>query len=291
MKKNRKVKISTLGSRITSAISVALALILLGVMAMAMVTSHKLAGNIRSNVGLVVRMIPEATDAETARVKAKLTAMPSTATVTFTSADSILSEESRIMGEDIAAILDQNPFGGEFEIKVKEGYAVADSLNVLAERISADEAVDEVSAETGVVENVNSALDRAIIIIFIIAVAMFVISVVLIRNTVSLSVYSRRFIIHTMKLVGATGAFIRRPFLRAGAVTGMISSIAAIAVVVGIWIYSVTFDPIFGEVLDTAVMVWIFIGMFIAGTAVCLVASALATNKYLRADYDDMFKH
>ncbi len=108
----------------------------------------------------------------------------------------------------------------------------------------------------------------------------------LINNTVSLAIYSRRFIIHTMKLVGATGAFIRRPFLIAGLATAAI----AIAVLAAIRAYSTSFDAALDSALPWPSMGWIFAGVLACGLLICLIASIIATNRYLRADYDEMFK-
>ncbi len=112
----------------------------------------------------------------------------------------------------------------------------------------------------------------------------------LINNTVSLAIYSRRFIIHTMKLVGATGAFIRRPFLIAGLATGATAAAIAIAVLAAIRAYSTSFDAALDSALPWPSMGWIFAGVLACGLLICLIASIIATNRYLRADYDEMFK-
>ena len=111
----------------------------------------------------------------------------------------------------------------------------------------------------------------------------------LINNTVSLAVYSRRFIIHTMKLVGATGAFIRRPFILAGIATGAIAAGVAIALLAALRAYAATFDPMVNLLLGWTDMAMIFIAMALLGILICALASTVATNRYLRADYDEMF--
>ena len=140
-----------------------------------------------------------------------------------------------------------------------------------------------------VVDSVNSFLNRLSVVLLAIAAALLVISFVLINNTVSLAVYSRRFIIHTMKLVGATGAFIRRPFLLAGAGTGAIAGVAAAAILAGIRAYGATFDPIVDVLLPWWTMAWLLAAVILAGVVICVLASIFATNRYLRADYDEMF--
>lgn len=290
MKKNPKAKISSFGSQITSAISVALVLLLVGLMAMAMITSHRLADDIRSNVGIIVKMLPGAADAEIERVQRRISGCEGIAVATYSSPEKILADESELMGEDLSAMLDQNPFGGEFEVKVVPAYANNDSIAKITAIVGEDPSVDEIVTESEVVDSINSVLGRFSLAMSIIAAALLIISFVLINNTVSIAVYSRRFIIHTMKLVGATGAFIRRPFLIAGIVTGVASALIAIAAVAGIRAYAATFDATIDSLIGWGTMSWIFGGMLIAGPGICVAASAIATNRYLRADYDEMFK-
>ena len=290
MKTPRREKISTLGSQVTSAISVALVLILLGAMAMAMVVSNRLADEIRGNIGLVVKVMPGASDADIDRVQQRLSALCASSAIAYSSPEKILADESELMGEDIGSFLDENPFGGEFEITLLPLFANPDSIGALTAKIAQDPAVDEVVSQTEVVANINSVLGRVSVVLLIVAAALLAVSIALINNTVSLAVYSRRFIIHTMKLVGATGAFIRRPFLLAALVTGLVASLGAIACVAGIRAYAATFDPAVEALLNWGAMAWIFAGMLLAGPLICMAASAIATNRYLRAGYDDMFK-
>ena len=290
MKNSRKVKISTFGSQITSAISVALVLVLLGIMAMMVTTSHRLVNDIRSNVGIIVKMLPAAADAEIDRVQKLINRQAGVASIEYSSPEKILADESEIMGENLAAILDQNPFGGEFDVRLLPKYAVSDSIEIIAKAIANDPSIDEIVTETAVVDNINAVLHRLTMVLLIIAIAMLIISFVLINNTVSLAVYSRRFIIHTMKLVGATSAFIRRPFLIAGIITGAVSAIVAIGLISALRAYASTFDPIVEDILVWKIMGCIFAGLLILGPMICLTASAIATNKYLRSGYDEMFK-
>lgn len=290
MKDRRLAKISTFGSQITSVISVALVLLILGILAMALQASRSLSDDIRSNMGFVVKLTPSATDADINRIKSLVVATPGVASFIFSSPESILAEESKLMGEDYAALLDENPFGAEFEIRMKADYASGDSIAAVSARLAADTAVAETVTESTVVDSVNSVLRRLSVILLSIAAALLVISFVLINNTVSLAVYSRRFIIHTMKLVGATGGFIRRPFVLAGVATGAIAAAIAIVLLIGIRAYASTFDPAVDRALPWQSMAIIFAGVTATGLLICTCASAIATNRYLRTDYDDMFK-
>lgn len=291
MTKKHKTKISTLGSRVTSIVSVWLVLIILGLLGVTLQASHSMADDIRSRVGFVVKLMPSATDVDIQRVRRTVDAAPGIAAKEYMSPEAILAEETRHMGEDIQGMLaSENPYGAEFNIKVTPEYSVSDSIARLASRFELDPAVEEVVTQMAVVDSVNHVLTRMAWILAGVGAALLVISFVLINNTVSLAIYSRRFIIHTMKLVGATGAFIRRPFVLAGAVTGAVSAAAAIAVLAALRAYAATVDPTVAAMLPWSAMGVIFVLLAVVGTAVCALASVFATNRYLRAKYDDMFK-
>ena len=290
MTKRHSARISTFGSQITSVISVALVLLILGILAMTLEASRSLSDDIRRNIGFVVKLSPSASADDVNRVKHLVSASPAIDSYVFASPDNILAEESRLMGEDLGEMLDENPFGAEFDVRLKPRYACGDSIAAISAVIDADDAVDEIVTETAVVDSINSVIRRLTAILLAIAAALLIISFVLINNTVSLAIYSRRFIIHTMKLVGATGAFIRRPFLIAGLATGATAAAIAIAVLAAIRAYSTSFDAALDSALPWPSMGWIFAGVLACGLLICLIASIIATNRYLRADYDEMFK-
>lgn len=289
MTQRRSARISTLGSRLTSVISVALVLLVLGALAMVLVASGSIGEQVRANMGFIVKMEPGASDASVAAVKNRILSAPYVDRFVFASPDDIMAEESEAMGENLAELVDENPYSAEFDIKVKPQWAEADSINTLAARLEMIDGVEHVVTETAVVDSVNSVLRRLGWALMAMAAALLVISFVLINNTVSLAVYSRRFIIHTMKLVGATGAYIRRPFLAAGAATGIVAAAIAIALLSGLRAYVATIDPAAAALVGWQPMACIFAGLVLAGVLICTLASMFATNRYLRASYDEMF--
>ncbi len=289
MTRKPNTRISTLGSRLTSIVSVTLVLIILGILGMTLRASSALSDDIRSNIGFVVKLSREASDIEAGTLRRQISEARFTESLVYSSAEAILAEESELMGTPLDSLLEENPFGAEIEVKVKPAYACTDSITAIAAAMETVPTVDEVVTQATVVDSVNSFLNRLSVVLLAIAAALLVISFVLINNTVSLAVYSRRFIIHTMKLVGATGAFIRRPFLLAGAGTGAIAGVAAAAILAGIRAYGATFDPIVDVLLPWWTMAWLLAAVIVAGVVICVLASVFATNRYLRADYDEMF--
>lgn len=289
MAKKPRARISTFGSRLTSIVSVTLVLLILGILAMTIEASSRLGDDIRSNIGFIVKIDRSASDADISRLKREMAEARFTESIAYTSADEILRQESEYMGEPLDELLDENPFGPELDVKVKPLYANSDSIAAIARGVEMSVSVDEVVTQSAMVDNINSVLSRLTVILVAIALALLVISFVLINNTVSLAVYSRRFIIHTMKLVGATGSFIRRPFLMAGLATGAIAAVAASVVLAAAKTYGSNIDPLLDILVPWQSMWIIFAIITVVGLLICLCASALATNRYLRADYDEMF--
>lgn len=294
--RKRDGRISAMGSQITAMISVTLVLLIIGLLAMTMIVSRSAQRQIRSNAGFVVKIDRDATDGDIARVGALLglsnkSGQSEISEVVFRSAEEIMAEESALMGEQIDSLLGDNPFGPEYEVRVTPDYAVTDSIERIAARLRGDAAVNEVVTQGAVVDRINAMMRQLSYVLGGMALALMIISFVLINNTVSLSVYSRRFIIHTMKLVGATGGFIRRPFVRAAVWIGIVSAVIANGILFGAWWYGCTLTAEVEELLPCAAM-WCVMGVvLLASLLICMGASAMATNRYLRASYDEMFKN
>ena len=140
------------------------------------------------------------------------------------------------------------------------------------------------------VDSINHNIKSIALILTIVAAALLFISFALLNNTVRLTVYSRRFLIHTMKLVGATGGFIRRPIINSNMLSGLVAAIIADLLLAGALFYLHSADKVIAAALPWEEAAWVFAGIIVIGIAICSIASLFATNKYLRSDYDDMFK-
>lgn len=289
MTQRRSNRISTFGSQLTSIVSVSLVLLILGVLALTGIAGRTGSDMLKSNIGFIVKLDRSASETDANRLKKNFNKAPYVASYVYSSADEILASESEYLGEDIMTLVDVNPYGAEFDVKVRPDFAVADSIAAISESLAEDAAIAEVLTESTMIAAINSALERLTWILAAIAAVLLVISAVLINNTVHLAVYSRRFVIYTMKLVGATGGFIRRPFILAGAFNGLISAaVASVLLICGV-LYASNVDPVVASLFNP-MLCGVVIGLlFIVGAFICTVASVFATNRYLRATYDDMF--
>lgn len=292
MAKRRHHLIPMFGTRATATVSVALVLFILGIASIVGIATHRVTETIKENIGFVVLFNEDVTASDIAAVKNQLKAHPGVAKCEYSSPEVVLERWQKMVGEgeDICMLADVNPFVGEMDVHVTSKYALSDSINVIIAPLILMPQISDIKVHTEMIGRINSTLRSVTLGLFIVAVALLVISFVLIFNTVRLSVYARRFIIHTMKLVGATPGFIRRPFLVDNVVNGIVASMIAIAGLSLLVYYCRALDLSVASVLDWSILAPVFTGVVIVGVLLCLVASIFATNRYLRLSYDEMFK-
>ncbi len=290
MEKKRHSGISTFSAQITSTISVALVLLLLGIIAMLGIAAHSVTTSIKENMGFDIVLKEETAESVVNELKQKWTSAPYVASVKYFSQEDALNKWQDETGENLVEMLGVNPFCAEFEVKVKADYADVDSIEKIVAPLRANQAISEINVHTEMVETINSNIRSIALILSIVAAALILISFVLINNTVRLTVYARRFLIHTMKLVGATPGFIRRPFIINNILNGIIASIVAVGVLAGILYYCSTLDVSITKAVTWGQASWVFAGMLMAGILLCALAALFAANKYIRLDYDSMFK-
>ena len=281
---------STFGLQYTSVVSVALTLVILGILAISAYAAHRMVDSVRSNVSVTVYAKNGATALELNRIKRLVKDEPAVSHYKFLSADMVLAQEVRYIGEDVAAILDENPYSAEFDLHLNPRYVNADSVDVLTRRLSADAAVKSVQTNTAVVQSVDRSFGKLALVLGCVAAILLVISFVLINNTVSLSIYSRRFVLRTMKLVGATPSFIRRPFVRTGISNGAIAGLLASAVLAAIQAYAMEADAEIAELLSWTASGCVYAALVVLGAIICAGASWFAATRYLRLNYDSLYR-
>lgn len=292
MKKSRSHVIPVLSTQVTAIVSVALVLIILGIVGLFGIAARAVSHDIRQQVGFQVMLADNVSDARIAELKHYWSATPYVATVRYASAEDVLNRWKELGGEDDGEVelLGINPFAPEFEIGVTPEYSEPATLDKIVAEVAKMPGVTDVSLHTEVVKSINNTMKSLALVLFVVAGALLLISFVLINNTVRLTVYARRFTIHTMKLVGATAGFIRRPFIWSSVINGVIAGIISIVVLGGLLFYLGTIDPEVLRVVDWRPAAMLFSGLFLAGILICALAAFFAANKYLRLGYDNMFK-
>ncbi len=290
MKNKQRNRLAGWSDYVTSTISVTLVLFILGLVGAINITFHGISRQVKEKMGFTVVLADSISSEGIESLRTLANQAPYISEYNYLSSEEVLAEETQGEGNDLVELLGVNPYAPMLEVRVKEEYANADSITAITAQWNAMPEVDEATANTEMIDNLDRNARLLNLILIIIAAALLLISFVLINNTVRLTVYSRRFLIHTMKLVGATGAFIRRPFLQINLLQGVISGVLASGILVGFTAWAASLK----EVLLTAFLPWdavglLCLGMIVAGMIICTLAALLATNRYLRKDYDAMF--
>ena len=279
-------------TRATATVSVALVLVILGIAAMVGVATHRLSQSVRDNMGFVVIFNEDVTADDIAGVTEHLKSTGAVSRTEYSSPDDILARWQKMVGEDedILRLANVNPFTAELEVIVNTEYASADSIGGLVAPLALMPQVGDVKIHSDLIDNVNATLRSVSLTLVAIAIALLVVSFGLIFNTVRLSVYSKRFIINTMQLVGATAGFIRRPFLSESVVNGAVAGVIASLIVTAMLYSCRTLDGTIASILDWGTAGLVMGGMVITGMLICLIAALFACNRYLSLSYDELYR-
>ena len=231
MKRRRKNAGSRRGMQmITLCISTSMVLVLLGLVVFSVLTSRNLSQWVKENLTVTVMLNDEVSVNEAKLLCRDLYHRPYSRNIDYISREQALKEQTQAMGSDPSEFLGMNPFSATLELQLKSDYANHDSLKWISAELKKNPKISDVAYQVDLMDRVNRNLTKINILLLIIAALLTFISFSLINNTVRLSVYSRRFLIHTMKLVGASWGFIRRPFMRRGLAVGIVAAIIAIGV-------------------------------------------------------------
>lgn len=226
----------------TNTISTTMVLILLGMVVLLMLTANVIGDSVKENLVVTV-VLQEDTPTEEAQVlQKKLCTKTYVKSIEYVSKEQALKEHVESMGIDPSEFLEANPFSISMEVSMKADYSNNDSLLWIEKELKETQHVCDVFYQKDLVENLNHNLTRASLILLGIAALLVIVSLSLINSTVKLNVYNHRFIIHTMKLVGAKWSYIRRPFLISSFWIGLVSAIIADTVLFGLIMWAARYD-------------------------------------------------
>ena len=287
MAKKRKYKF--FNSKLTSAVSISMVLFLLGcTLSVAMIAPH-FSNTILERIAINVFMEDNTREADIQKMTAYLKAQPYTKTATFKSKEEAIISTCELIGEDPNEFVDYNPLPDMFEVYLQAQYANNDSIMFVAQRLTNMEYVKKVDYQKTIIQSIGSKINRVTLLLLGATLLLLVISYVLIRNTIQLLVYSDRFMIHTMKLVGATGHFIRKPYMKQGLYIALVAFVLVV-------IYIYLLNHIFKDELPFDIFnmqdpsVWVLFAVLLACSIVITsVATFFAVNKYLRQKADDLY--
>ncbi len=275
---------------LTLCISTTMVLVLLGLMVLSMLTARGLSHWVKENLTVTAMLTDTIATEDTQRLMDVLTHRPYTKSVDYISKEQALKEQTETMGTDPTEFLDENPFVPTLELHLNADYANRDSLRWIGKELKRNVWVTDVAYQENLMDDVNRNLRKISLILLGLAVLMTFISFSLINNSVRLSVYSRRFTIHTMKLVGASWGFIRRPFLRQFIGIGLVAALLACGVLAAL-VYAVhNYEPNMTALITTREMAITGIAVFLFGILITAFCSYVSVNRFLRMTAGELYK-
>lgn len=275
---------------VTLCISTSMVLVLLGLVVFSVLTSNNLSQWVRENLTVTVMLKDEVSVNDAKLLCRDLYHRPYSRNIDYISREQALKEQSEAMGSDPSEFLGVNPFSATLELQMKSDYANRDSLKWIAEELRKNPKVADVAYQVDLMDKVNRNLTKINILLLVIAALLTFISFSLINNTVRLSVYSRRFLIHTMKLVGASWGFIRRPFMRNGLLVGIIAAIIAIAVLGGC-VYGLYYiEPNMINIITWFELAITAGAVLLFGILITSISSYISVNKFLKMSAGELYK-
>ncbi len=276
-------------SSITMVISLTLVLFMVGLLAIISLNATKLSDKVKENIGVMIILKDDAKEVNVKRLTKTLDAKRYVKSTRFVTEDEALAKVEEMLGEDAEGILDYNPLSASISVHMDAEYANNDSLDWIEKELLENKSVKEVSYRKSLISKVNKNMNKITIVILIFSAFFMIIALALINNTIRLSIYSKRFIIRTMLLVGATQGFIQRPFVLKGIRHGVYASIMAIAMLVGLLYYAQNEIPDLRHLQDEKMIATLFGVVVLIGIIISWFSTAMAVRKYLRMKPESLY--
>ena len=286
---NRLIRRRLVGAWVSTVISISLVLLLVGVASILLLNARSVSDYFKENLQVSVLMKQDVTEEQALAYQSSLSGMPGVKATTFISREQGIEEMAKMLGSDFLDVFSSAPVPVSIDVNLEAAYVSTDSLEVVREALSASPLVDEVVYQTSLVEALNANLQKIGLVLGVLILLLLFISFVLIGNMVRLNVFSRRFTIHTMQLVGATRGFIRAPFIGQSALQGLFAALVAIALLVGgLFILRKEFVQLF-EIfrLDTLLITMGIV--VVSGVLICVTSTWIVVGRLVRFDRDQLY--
>ncbi len=284
---NRRIN----GAYFTSIISVTLVLFTLGFLGLIILQANSLSNFIKENIGFEIVMNTNVKEADIVKLQKHLDTKDFVKSTEYITTEEASKRLAEILGEDFISFMDEddNPLLPSIDVRFNAEWANNDSLAIIEGIVLQNENVKEVYYQRSLVHMINKNLKKISLVMLTFSILLLIIAIALINNTIRLSVYSKRFIIKSMQLVGATESFIRRPFVVKGVLQGSISAFVAILMLLGIVEALRENIPELKLLTSELTLIYLFVGILITGIMMSGISTSIAVNKYLRMKTDKMY--
>ena len=270
-------------------ISMSLVLFVLGVLGFLLINANRLSNHVKQNIGFSVMIKEGVKDVDIMQLQKLIDSKAYSLESDWVTKEDAAKGLQEQLGEDFIAFLGYNPLLESIDIKLKASYANPDSLLILQQQLTKNNLIHEVFYQKDLVEKINENIRKMSIFLLSFCILLFILSFTLINNTIRLTVYSKRFLIRTMKLVGATNKFIKGPFLSDSIYNGIYSSLVAICMLLTVFQLLQSDMPDFLNIQDFKSMGIIFACIFVAGILFTWLSTFFALRKYLRIKESELY--
>lgn len=276
-------------SYISVVVSIGLVLFVVGVLGLLVLNTQRVAQHVKEQIVLTVFLDDQAKEVEVEQLKTMLTLAPFTRSATFISKAQAAQEHSAEIGEDFMDFLGYNPLKDAIDLRLKGSYVNTLSVDSISTMISDRSYVSEVVYDRPLIGLLNENIERISLLLLISCGFFLTVSILLINNSIRLSIYAKRMVIKTMQLVGARKGFIRRPFVRRYVLLGLLSALLACG---GIWVLlqvAIDYVPNLSELMDIETILMAFGGVVLLSFVITSLSATLATQRYLNLKTDYLY--
>ena len=276
-------------SYLTTIISISLVLFMLGILGLIMLNARQISNHVKENIGFSIILQQGIKEVDIAQIKKSLDAEDFVKDTEFIDPDKAAIEFQETLGEDFVEFIGENPLLPSIEVKLNAAYANADSLSAIQAELMENTKIKEVFYQPDLVEAVNKNMNKIGMYLLGFSGLLMLIAMALINNTIRLSIYSKRFLIKTMQLVGARHSFIRRPFVLRGIGNGIVAAFLAIGLIVSFLYYLQQEVPELIDFKNIELYGALFLIIIVLGIVISWVSTNLSVRKYLRIESGDLY--
>lgn len=276
-------------SAISTVIGISLVLFMLGILAVLILNAQKLSNYVKENIQVQLFLEDDANEADVMRMKKELDAEVFTKSTQYVSKEDAAQQLSDDLGEDFLEFLGYNPLQAMIELRLNADYAQTDSIEAIVIQIETHPEIAEVIYSPNLIRQINENVNKIGLFLLGFSFLLLLVAIALINNTIRLTIYSKRFTIRSMQLVGATSAFIQRPFILTGILQGLYASFIAILLILGVLYTIRTEVPEFFELNDLIMFVKLFGLVALLGIVISGLSTLFAVRRYLRADASKIY--
>jgi cell division transport system permease protein len=288
-KENQISRRKLTSSYLTSLISISLVLFLLGVVGFLILNAQSLSKYVKENIGINIELKDNSREADIQQLRKILDAKKYVKSTDYITKEQAAAETQNALGEDFIKFLGYNPLPASIKVKLNAEYANPDSMIIIEKELAKHKLINEIYYRKTLIHEINENVKKISLVLISFTLLLFLIALTLINNSIRLSVYSKRFLIHTMQLVGATRRFIRRPFVLRSAWQGLLSAMISIALLLSVIYFAQQQVQDIIEFVDADLLLFLFGGLVITGIIICSVSSFFAVNKYLNNNIDALY--